>query len=94
MAAPYNLTVFSFKIVGLNASRYLDRVADVGVEFPLVNCTSRDVTMVETRRQRESSKFSDCGKRGLWNKGTWCLLVVINCRIARHGDYLTCAANR
>lgn len=41
------------------------------------------------RRQRESGKFScDCGKRELQDKGTSCLLAVINCCIAKHLDYL------
>lgn len=41
-------------------------IVDAEVEFPLVNCMSRNSTIVETQRQRESGKFScDCGKREL-----------------------------
>lgn len=60
---------FSLETTGLKhipLSGPCHRIVDVDVEFPLVNCMSRNSTIVETQRQRESGKFScDCGKREL-----------------------------
>lgn len=58
---------FSLETTGLkhiSLSGPCHRIVDV--EFPLVNCMSRNSTIVETQQQRESDKFScDCGKQEL-----------------------------